>query len=283
VLKSDEFQRWIEASHAMFEIFEGRYDVYPLAVRWAKEWLNLKKFNVSKEDTEIVNHLIDSFNYDAYRNYKDKIEKNGNKWANIVKRADQQFKTLKNLKSGNWGNIGFGVAPFLFSWNFQRFKEYVKKKRNFDLQNYAEKLGKILEYRIKLLKEFSHKRLTHEEVAEEKVKKIFDDINSELRKIGIGNNEPVGTIKLLHVFSPYYFPLIDNKIASVIGLSSLTSDSYVEWMKVVRRWLQRYYDLNENLEQKFHFSILKLMDQGLYIMSSVKLRARVENLGLKVN
>jgi len=38
MLEKNEFEKWIEASHTMFEIFEGRYDAYPLAVRWIDEW-----------------------------------------------------------------------------------------------------------------------------------------------------------------------------------------------------------------------------------------------------
>jgi len=29
MLKRNDFERWIDATHTLFEIFEGRYDVYP--------------------------------------------------------------------------------------------------------------------------------------------------------------------------------------------------------------------------------------------------------------
>jgi len=52
-------------------------------------------------------------------------------------------------------------------------------------------------------------------------------------------------------------------------------------MEALKAWLQNY-DMIENLEKEAQSSILKLVDEGLYIMSSMKLRYRVDRLGLRV-
>lgn len=46
MLEGKEFKEWIEASHVFFKIFEGRYDAYPLAKKWAQEWFSFKEFSV---------------------------------------------------------------------------------------------------------------------------------------------------------------------------------------------------------------------------------------------
>jgi hypothetical protein len=75
--------------------------------------------------------------------------------------------------------------------------------------------------------------------------------------------------------------LIDNKIAKAVGLKSLSSKSYVEWMKKLKSWLQNYVEAIEQLEKECdNFSILKLVDEGLYMMCSITLRKRVSELGL---
>lgn len=182
--------------------------------------------------------------------------------------------------------MGFAVAPFLFTWNFQRFKEYLKQRPDFDLEPYFRQLGTFLESKRSELELFKQKRLV-EKIEANNVKRIFEEINSKLKELGVGTNEPIGVAKLLHLFAPGYFPLIDNKIANATGLlpskwESLTSNSYVDWMNMLRGWLQNYSEVVEELQNKFDSSILKLVDEGLYVMSTVKLRSRVRALGLKV-
>jgi hypothetical protein len=53
-------------------------------------------------------------------------------------------------------------------------------------------------------------------------------------------------------------------------------------MNTLKIWLQRYSDIVEKLENEHNFSILKLVYEGLYMMSAVKQRARVAELGLEV-
>lgn len=289
MLEKDEFKRWIGASHVFFEIFEGRYDAYPLAKKWTQEWFSRNQFILNDGDIERISDLINNFDFDAFRNVKDKIEKDNDEWNALVNNADQQFKILieNNLKLGKCENVGFAVAPFLFTWNFQRFKEYFKRVGNFNLGSYFKELGVFFESKKSELEFFKEKKLTSDGIENEKVERIFQEINDKLFRLGIRNNEPIGTTKLLHIFAPYYFPLIDNNIAKATKLlpsngGSLTSESYITWMSMLKGWLQNYSELIKEFQNKFNSSILKLVDEGLYIMSTVKLRSRVEVLGLKV-
>ncbi len=275
----DEFERWIKSSHSIFELFEGRYDVYPLSVLWVKEWFDSGSFTVSEEHLNRISLLIKNFDYKVF-DVKGKLKE----------KIDQELKSFieTSFHIGKNENIGFAVAPYLFTWNFQRFKEYFKKRVDFNIEVYFKSLSDFLKKKIEKFRDFRNKRLIFDDIAEEDVKGIFQEINSELREIGIRNNEPIGTVKLLHVFAPYSFPLIDNDIAKAIGgllyskWQSLTSNSYLKWMNALKSWLQNYVEVIEKLEKEYNSSILKLVDEGLYMMCTVKQRRRVIGLGIKV-
>jgi len=289
MLEGKEFKEWIEASHVFFKIFEGRYDAYPLAKKWAQEWFSSKDFTVSEKDTEIVGSLIKDFDYYVFRDFRDRVERDDDKWKKLVNRADQQFKMLigNNFKGGKYENVGFAVAPFLFTWNFQRFKEYFKRRGDFDLEKYFEELGNFFKSKRSELGFFREKNLVSESIENERIEGIFREINAKLGGLGIKMNEPIGTAKLLHILAPCYFPLIDNKIAKATGLlpykgETLASNSYINWMNTLKDWLQNYGEVVEELQTRFNSSILKLIDEGLYMMSTVKLQSRVRALGLRV-
>jgi hypothetical protein len=277
MLEKIEFEKWIKASHIMFEIFEGRFDAYPLTVRWISEWFNSRCFKVENDDRVRISALVKNFDYKVY----------GIGGA-LREKIDGQFKDLMANQMGveKVINIGFAVSPYLFTWNFRRFKEYFEKKGDFNLEQYFSALGKFLQSDSGKLRKFREQNLIFSQIVKREVEEIFKEVNDELKKIGIGNNEPVGTAKLLHVFSPFYFPLIDNNIAKAVGLilprgESLTCDSYLTWMESLKTWFQNY-DMIERLETESQSSILKLVDEGLYVMSSINLRLRVERLGLRV-
>ena len=278
MLEKFEFERWIRASHAMFEIFEGRFDAYPLAVKWMEEWFNSRGFAVQVEHEKRISSLLRNFDYAVY-----------GVTGELRQTIDKQFSSLvaNHLKKSKSENTGFAVSPYLFTWNFQRFKEYFTRRRDFSLERYFSELGRFFEADMEKLQSFRDKKLVCNEIEKAQVADIFEELNSELKELGILNNEPVGTIKLLHVCSPYYFPLIDNDIAKALGLlpprgEILTSHSYLKWMEALKTWL-RNYDMIEDLEKEAQSSILKLVDEGLYVMSSIKLRYRVNKLGLKVD
>ena len=280
MLTTDEFEKWIEASHIMFEIFEGRYEIYPLARKWIQNWFSSEVFLIEKEDIERISNLFNKFDYEVYDVKEEELKKKIN---------GQLMNLLKNnFNEGINENIGFAVSSYLFTWNFQRFKKYFKKNENFNVEYYFKSLGEFLKNERDKLNIFRNKKLVSDQIEREKIEEIFNEVNNKLREIGIGNNEPIGTIKLVHIFAPYYFPLIDNYIARATGVlrnsrwDSLESDSYMRWMNALKNWLQNYFDVIEEIERKYNSSILKLVDEGLYMMSTIKQRTRVAGLGIRV-
>jgi hypothetical protein len=285
VLDKDQFENWIKASHMLFEIFEGQYDAYPLAKKWVQEWLSFREFDVKKDDMTVINKLLEDFDCDVFRNIKDAYERNDKNWKSLKNTIINQFGRMveNNFKIGWNKNVGLAVAPYLFMWNFQRFKEYFKAKK-IDLEFYFKRLGVFLESKTSEFEFFREKKLVSDQIDHGKTKKLFEQINDKLKELGIGHNEPVGTAKLLHIFAPYYFPLIDNSEAQAVGLvvygESITSNLYLKWMVKLKEWLQKYHEQIGKLEKEHNFSILKLVDEGLYIMSTIKQKARVAELGL---
>lgn len=276
-LTGREFERWIKASHDLFELFEGRYDAYPLSRKWTEQWISNGEFVITKGDVKRLNDLITGFNYE---NYNVKSPK-------LIKKINYQFKSLieKHFQLGQSENVGVAIVPYLFTWNFQRFKVYYSRRNNFDLDKYFEELGNLLETVENELRYFETKKLL-DEINKERIKSIFTKINYILSELGINNNEPVGTIKLLHIFAPSYFPLIDNKIAKGIDLipprgESINSDTYIRWMELLSNWLQKYPEVIEKIESELDCSILKLVDEALYLMSSVNMQLRVRRLGIE--
>lgn len=279
LLDIEEFEHWIKASHKIFEIFEGRYDVYPLATLWAHQWLNSEIFIVQNEHIARINNLLNNFNYKAFG-----IEENQ------AKEIGEQFRRLikEFLPIGKNENIGFAIAPYLFTWNFQRFKKYFETKLDYKLDAYFKELGDFLKEKRQEIKFFQDKKLLYDKVEQDKIKSLFDSLNIKLKNLGISQNEPIGTVKILHIFSPYYFPLIDNEIADVFKLKrhhkeTLSSSHYLQWMKYIKLWLLHYNkDRIEKLEKEFQCSILKLVDQALYIICSVNLKNRIGRIALEV-
>jgi len=288
MLEKDEFESWIDASHKLFRIFEGRYDAYPLAKKWVQQWLSFDEFEIARRDATAIKGLIQDFPYNVFRNLKDPFEQDDNKWSKLVNEIDNQLNVFinDNLQLGKHRNVGLAIALFLFTWNFQRFKEYFKRRGRVNLEHYFKALGAFLEEKKSELATFRNKKLISEQMETSEIRRFFGEINAELKELGIGNNEPVGTAKLLHIFAPYYFPLIDNSEARATGLTgykeSITSSHYVDWIIGLREWLLNYLEIIEKLENEYNSSILKLADEGLYMMSTVKQQLRVVKLGIEL-
>ncbi len=66
MLSGSEFVRWINASHDLFEIFEGRYDAYPLARKWIDEWFLNGEFTVKDSEKQRIANLINNLKFDAF-------------------------------------------------------------------------------------------------------------------------------------------------------------------------------------------------------------------------
>ncbi|NWF86923.1 hypothetical protein HXY32_03840 [Candidatus Bathyarchaeota archaeon] len=286
MLEKNQFEEWINASHKLYDIFEQRYDAYPLAVKWVQQWHSFGKFIIETKEILTVERLVHEFNCDAFRNIGDSFERDNEKWNKFAARITERFKAFVkgNIKTGESKDIGKAVSLYLLTWNFQRFKEYFKNYEQFDLEHYFKELGAFLEIKKTDLKHFQEKSLVSDQIQETEIIRLFGEINAKLKELGKGQNEPVGTAKILHIFAPNYFPLIDNSEAQAIGLTgrqeSLTVNHYLTWMGALKRWLQNYVEVIRKLEKQHNFTIIRLVDEGLYLMSTVKQRTRVAELGI---
>lgn len=284
MITTEEFKKLINSAHNFFEVFEGRYDAYPLALRYMGEWLENGKFEILGEDYAKVENLLANFNFNAYRNKRDQEEKNELSWKRVVEEAKEQAQSLlKIFKPGKHENIGLGLAPYLFTWNFQRFKEYIreniKRKEDFSVVIYFSELGKVCENVQNELLQFRELKLIKNDIKEKPIRTIFNILNRELKKLGVGKNEPIAVIKIIHIYAPYYFPLADNNILKRFRLDT-SATGYIDWMRKLQNWLRNYKDVIPNLEEEAKSSILKLVDELFYVMITVKLRYRVNILGL---
>jgi len=172
------------------------------------------------------------------------------------------------------------------------FKKYFERNPQFKLSDYFIALGREVSMLKDEIAYFRGKRLIDSDIDsdEDRIRNLYDAICTILKKlniiyVGIDENEYVGTVKILHILAPNYFPLLDNEIAKAVGLikdrkdrEKITSSIYITWIKGLRLWLQNYVDVLEKLENEFKSSMLKLIDESLYIMSTVTLSRRVPSL-----
>ncbi len=275
MIEKNQFALWAKSGHALFEIFEGRNDAYPLSKRWMTEWLDSGDFLVSSSDVQLLSDLLIDFEYQAFRIHQA-----------TARRMDEQVRRMLagNLTARKISNVGVAFFPFLFTWNLQRYKQYFLQGGDLDLVSHFEKLGLALEAEQSRLKEFASLHILIDEIDNDRIGEIWRIVNQTLRKLGIGQNEPVGTAKVLHMVAPNYFPLWDNSIAEAAGLKSrgttLTLAYYIHWMNRLRKWLLAFAPECRKLEVETQLSLLKLVDEGLYVMSSISLDRRVKLLGI---
>jgi hypothetical protein len=272
-LTEPEFIAWIDAGHTIFNHFEGRNDAYPLARKWSEQWLVEGEIHVEKPDLERVRSLMREFDPSMFSASRA-----------IGKALVESFSELVETHlSASKTNIGLGLAPLLFTWNFRRYKTYAENGWNVGLPIYFRALGDYLTQIRPQLKTFSSRDFFDKDEPKPDLKDLFTKINERLKHSGIGQNETVGTVKLLHVMFPSLLPLIDNPIASALGLkvegTSLDYSIYHNWINTLKRNLAPYSKVAKSLETKYSLTILKLVDEALYIMCSAKLKKRVNELG----
>jgi hypothetical protein len=273
-LTQEEFAKWVNAGHAIFDLFEGRNDAYPLARTWAEEWLQHANFEVNQNQLQRVRALVRSFDPSVF----------GARPATGEALVDSLSRLVENSLPNPNGNIGFGLAPFLFTWNFQRFKTYVEQGKQIDVSQYFSALGRHLGNFRGELARLKNRGIFDEREPQEDIQELFARVNSCLGSLGVGQNEPVGTAKILHVLAPSLLPLIDNPIARALGLlptgSSLNFPIYREWILRLKEGLHAFSPTIQELQSQHGLPILKLVDEALYVMCSVTLRHRVASIGL---
>jgi len=198
-------------------------------------------------------------------------------------------RVSRHFTIGEHDNIGVAIAPYLFTWNLQRFKNYFQKKPHFDLSEYFIELGDKVSKLKDEITYFRGKRLIESDIDsdEDRIRNLYYTIWRILKNLNANymekeEKEYVGTVKILHILAPNYFPLLDNKIAKCVELikdqGTITWPKYFTWIKSLRKWLGDYAGVLEKLEKEFELPILKLVDEAFYIMCTVDLSRRVKLL-----
>ena len=279
MLSKNEFEVWVRSSHGLYTVFESRYDFYPLSLQLVEEWWrNNGRYRISEEVLRFLQSRLQQLDYSVFGVPKE------------MRRAmDNAFKEFlsRHFTVGEHSNVGVAIAPYLFIWNIKRFRTYFEENPQFSLSNYFTALGLEIDRLRDEIAYFRSKRLVDSDVDsdEPKVRELLKAVMKILRRLskdyaGKEHEEPLATIKILHILAPNYFPLLDNEIAKAVGLERVRIDTYITWMMRLKPWLQNYVDVLEKLEKEFGLPILKLVDEGFYIMCTVDLSKRMRFLGM---
>jgi hypothetical protein len=279
MLSKNEFEVWVRSSHGFYTIFESRGDFYPLSLRLVEEWWrNNGRYYINDEMLRFLQSGLQYLDYTIF-GIKEALK-------SVVANAFNEFLS-KYFTVGEHSNVGVAIAPYLFIWNIKRFKIYFEENPQFSLSNYFIALGHEIDRLRDEMAYFRSKRLVDCDINsdEPKVRELLKTVIKILRRLSIEyvgkkHEEPLATIKILHILAPNYFPLLDNEIAKAVGLKRARMDTYITWMKRLKSWLQNYVDVLEKLEKEFGLSMLKLVDECFYIMCTLDLSKRIQFLGM---
>jgi hypothetical protein len=279
MLSKNEFEVWVRSSHGFYTIFESRGDFYPLSLRLVEEWWrNNGRYCIIDEMLSFLQSGLQYLDH-AIFGVEEALK-------SVVTNAFKEFLS-KYFTVGEQSNVGVAIAPYLFTWNIKRFKTYFKENPQFSLSDYFTALGLEIDRLRDEIAYFRSKRLVDRDINsdEPKVRELLKTVIKILRRLSIEyvgkkHEEPLATIKILHILAPNYFPLLDNEIAKAVRLKRARMDVYIIWMKRLKSWLQNYVDVLEKLEKEFGLPMLKLVDECFYIMCTVDLSKRIQFLGM---
>jgi len=267
--------KWLRGADEIFEALEERGKAYNLCRKWVEEWFCYGKFCITDDNKK----FLEEFKFLILKE-KDKIE---NKLANFLK------KEIENHTE----EIAFAFSLYLISWNIRRFETYFKKP-NFSFENFFSHLNKVFDEKfLKDLKELREYHLLKDEIKRDLVKNIYKKLHYKLKEIGTGSqNEPIATIKIMHILAPFYIPLLDNSIAKALKNEKVCEffsyrqdgyrgikidpDSLIEYMAWIKGKFSPFYDDILCLESEKGKSFLKLLDQAFYIRYSIDIKKRLE-------
>lgn len=279
--------RWLKGADEIFEALEGRGDTYNLCRKWVEEWFSCGQFCITDADRKFLNEFkLLIFN----EKIKTPIENN--------------LGQLKQQLQNHTNKISFSFSLYLISWNIRRFENYFKSDNNFDFQNYFNSLNEVFnEEFLNMLRKLKKLHLLNNDIDEDLVKKTYKKLHQKLKKIGHGTqNEPVSTIKIMHIIAPFYIPLLDNPIAEslkeekvcqffqyrylymqeenrYIRYIEIDQDSFLKFMKWIKEKFSPFSDVISSLETEKRKSFLKLFDEALYIRYSIDIGRRLTQIG----
>ncbi len=272
--------RWLKGADEIFEALEGRGDAYNLCRRWVEEWFSCRKFCITDEDKNFLKEFeLLIFN----EKVKSKIENN--------------LVQLKEKLESHTEDIAFAFSLYLISWNIRRFEIYFERNTDFNFENFFVSLNELFNQEflegLEALRKF---HLLKNEIKSDLVMGIYEKLHQKLREIGTGiQNEPVSTIKIMHIVAPFYIPLLDNPIAEALKKEKVCEffsyrkgrysryrgieidpDSLIKYMAWIKEKFSSFSDTILSLEWEKHKSFLKLLDQAFYIRYSIDIGRRLK-------
>jgi|GEM_PF-2520136 len=198
--------RWLKGADEIFEALEGRGDAYNLCRRWVEEWFSCGKFCITDEDRNFLKEFeLLIFNKEVESRIKNDLE---------------QFK--KNLEN-HTEDIAFAFSLYLISWNIKRFEIYFKECTTFSFENFFISLNEVFGEKefLEDIKQIKNLHLFKNDIQEDLIRSIYRKLHDKLKNAGIKQNEPIATIKIMHIIAPYYIPLLDNPIAKALKREKL--------------------------------------------------------------
>jgi hypothetical protein len=190
--------------------------------------------------------------------------------------------------------IPFSFSLYLISWNIRRFETYFEKKTDFSFEKFFVSLNEVFNKDfLEGLKELRKLHLLKDEIKRDLVMSIYEKLHQKLKEIGTGTqNEPVSTIKIMHIIAPFYVPLLDNPIAEALKKEKVCEfflyrqdryrgieidcNSLIEYMLWIKEKFSSFSDTILPFESEKHKSFLKLLDQAFYIRYSIDIGRRLK-------
>ena len=179
-----------------------------------------------------------------------------------MKNVDDFYQEIESFRHNfNKNNIGHAVAPFLIIWNARRFSEYINRNRNFSMVTYFNELGNYLDSKKSTFETNYSDDCFNPNIDGEFIEDTFISVSNKLKHLsGIGDNEFVGTIKLMNVFFPSKLPILDTPIRKKFQLEA-DLDGYLKWCFICHQVLS-------NLEEQF---LSEQESKGVYLYRQLDL------------
>jgi len=196
--------RWLKGANEIFEALEGRGDAYNICRRWVEEWFSHGKFCITNEDT----NFLKEFELLIFK---------------VKSRIKNDLDQFKEKLEDHTGDIAFAFSLYLISWNIRRFEIYFERCTTFSFENFFISLNKVFEEKkfLEDIKQIKNLHLFKSDIQEDLIKSIYKKLHDKLKNTGIKQNEPIATIKIMHIIAPYYIPLLDNPIAKALKREKL--------------------------------------------------------------
>jgi hypothetical protein len=181
---------------------------------------------------------------------------------------DAMYKVATLLVKQSWGNpsdMADGIGVLLLTWNagFYRYGS-----PDFD------SLHKCIEKNLGTIEGFKNRNITTlVETDEERVKQLFNDLLSALRRPKHKKSpeafSPVSVAKTLHILAPNFFPLWDDEIAKKgYGCYWYSPDrgalKYWQFMLKMKKIVESLHGQHDEVKALSGRPVLKLIDEYNY-------------------